>query len=380
MDLKNLPRVEQVQFIQHKNKNIIYFSVLLICITAFIALPIIKIKVSVRANGIIRPVQERIEVKVPGTGIIKAVHFKEGDLIEAGKVLLQLTDQQISSRDELNNNDLIRCREYVHDLVLLTDDKLLSDELLSQLISSMYKEQLSRYLNQGKIHQTSLDKVKSEWMTDSILFNDKVISRKELYDKKQELEKIVAGYVAFIKDQQANWHQDLHKYSLQVEVTKSQQILYEDELKMKKVIAPVSGVIQQTGTRYVGSLVSSGEVVCIISPEVDIQGECYVAASDVGMLRVGQPVTIQVDAFDYNYFGAVSGKLLSIDNDFTLIDNKPVFKIKCSFNHTKLSLKNGFVGTLRKGLTFKIRLSIAERTLWQLLFDSVDDWLLPTEV
>ncbi|MDP1845005.1 MAG: HlyD family efflux transporter periplasmic adaptor subunit [Sediminibacterium sp.] len=377
MDFKNLPKVEQMTFIRHRNNNVLYFTILLICISVITALPFIKINVSVKTNGIIRPIKERTEVKMSATGIIKTINFKEGDFVQAGKLLLELTDQQILSRIKLSYNDQIRCSEYIHDLKILTNNQSLSLELLNKLKSSLYKDQLSRHLQQIKIHQSNINKAKSEWRTDSILFSEKVISRKEFDDKKLEFDNFFAGYMTFIKDQQSVWQQDIYKYSLQFEVTQSQQILNEEELKQKKIFAPISGIIQKTGTKYVGSVASSGETVCIISPEVDIQGECYIPVSDVGMLRLGQAVVFQVDAFNSNYFGTLTGTLLSIDNDFTLIDNKPVYKIKCSFNKTKLSLKNGFVGVLKKGLTFKARLLITKRSLWQLLFDSVENWILP---
>ena len=37
--------------------------------------------------------------------------------------------------------------------------------------------------------------------------------------------------------------------------------------------------------------------------------------------------------------------------------------------------KSGFVGYLRKGMTLQARFLLAERSLWQLLFDDVSDWL-----
>ncbi len=68
---------------------------------------------------------------------------------------------------------------------------------------------------------------------------------------------------------------------------------------------------------------------------------------------------------------------MTIDNDFTLMDNKPVFKVRCQLDSTQLHLKNGFTGQIKKGLTVQARFIVARRSAWQLLFDKIDDWLNP---
>ena len=42
-----------------------------------------------------------------------------------------------------------------------------------------------------------------------------------------------------------------------------------------------------------------------------------------------------------------------------------------------LKLNNGVKGELKKGMTFTSRFLITERTLYQLLYDKVDDWVNP---
>jgi HlyD family secretion protein len=119
------------------------------------------------------------------------------------------------------------------------------------------------------------------------------------------------------------------------------------------------------------------ENLCSISPEGEVVGECYVPTRDAGMLRRGQPARFQIDAFNYNYFGAAEGRILSIDNDFTLWDNQPVFKVICIFDGKKSTSSDAYRGLLKKGLTFRARFISANRSLWQLLYDKLDDWIDP---
>jgi membrane fusion protein, peptide pheromone/bacteriocin exporter len=123
--------------------------------------------------------------------------------------------------------------------------------------------------------------------------------------------------------------------------------------------------------------VQAGEVLAIISPGAALIAECYINTRDIGLLKLNQPAIFQVDAFDYNYFGILTGKILSIDSDFTVIDNKPAFKVRCILNSSQLYLRNGFTGEIKKGMTLQARFAVTRRSLWQLLFDKIDDWLNP---
>jgi HlyD family secretion protein len=85
----------------------------------------------------------------------------------------------------------------------------------------------------------------------------------------------------------------------------------------------------------------------------------------------------QVNAFNYNQWGLANGKVIDISNDIHFIDEKPMFKVKCKLDYNYLQLKNGYKGYLKKGMTLQARFQITERTLWQLLYDKVDDWMNP---
>lgn len=166
-------------------------------------------------------------------------------------------------------------------------------------------------------------------------------------------------------------------YQSQLSHVMQNRQLINENAKTYEVRSPVTGIIQGMNTIYKGGMIQEGEIICLVSPESELIGETYVLPKDIGLLYTGQSVVYSIDAFDYNLFGNIEGDIISIDSDFTLIDNSPFFKVRCSFNTQKLSLKNGYTGNLKKGLTFQCRFVIGERTLWQLLWDKMDDWLNP---
>ncbi len=75
--------------------------------------------------------------------------------------------------------------------------------------------------------------------------------------------------------------------------------------------------------------------------------------------------------------GMASGKVIEVAHDIKIIDNKPYFEVRCSLNNEYLQLKSGYKGLLKKGMTLRAHFIITERSLWQLIYDKVDDWMNP---
>lgn len=102
-----------------------------------------------------------------------------------------------------------------------------------------------------------------------------------------------------------------------------------------------------------------------------------VKPSDIGLIKKNQHVKFQIDAFNYNQWGLLTGKVIDIDHNITLQENQAFFKVRCSMDSKELKLKSGYKTTVSKGMTLTTQFLITRRSLFDLLFDKVDDWLNP---
>ncbi len=360
-----------------KRSYFVYYTILFIITTTVIALPLVYFTIAVNVQGVTRPVTERTDVKSFISGIIDTIYYNEGSSIKKGTTILRIKDS-ITKRKRIYNDFEINQRgTFIHDLKLLTLDEP-NETLFKALSSPLYKKQLSYYLYQRTDQNANLNKAAKELSINTTLFNQKVINRKEFFDTQTTYDKTEASFKAFKVAQQTAWQQDLIKYNFELLQYKNEQAQVNTEASYYEVKAPVSGTLQHINNRYAGGLVQQNEAICSISPSGSLIGECYVSPKDIGLIKVGQTVRFQIDAFNYNYFGVLTGKVLSVDNDFTVINNTTVFKVRCGFDSTQLHLKNGYAAHLKKGLSFQARFIIGERTLWQLLWDKLDDWLNPS--
>jgi membrane fusion protein, peptide pheromone/bacteriocin exporter len=356
-------------------RNLFYVVILLLISSALCVLPFVKTSISIKTSGITRPANERTELKPALSGIIDSLFVNEGETVTQGQLLAAIKDNSTEPRFILNEFELTQRIGFISDLEKLTTARDYQNLVLQ---TPLYRQQLSKFLFQLNDQHAAIKKIQKEQEINNMLIKDKVIAPKEYFDKEIEAERLQASFNAFKNEQIINWQSDLQRYKLEVSQFIAQRNQIEADKKNHFIYASVSGVVQNINTRYAGGFIAVGETLCVISPQSKLIGECYVSTRDVGLLKVNLPARFQIDAFDYNYFGILTGEVVSIDNDFTVLENKPVFKVRCSFDSTQLLLKNGYTGELKKGLTFQVRFVVAERSLWQLLFDNIDDWLNPS--
>jgi multidrug resistance efflux pump len=370
-------RIEYLPKVKPSGK-ILYITILCMIIAILLALPLIYVDISIKSPGITRPLNERTELKSTVSGIIDSIFFSEGQDITKGDIILRVKDPNTKSKSILNDYELSERYIAIHDLTILTSATSFDDSLIGQLKSPLYKNQLSRFIHQNADHNSMIDKTSKELEINTKLAKEKVISAKELFDFQNAQLRATSAFNAFLQDQRTNWQQDLLKNNMEVSRFQQQNRQIAVEATYYDITAPVSGTVMGINSRYAGGPIQANETFCNISPAADLIAECYVPSKDVGLLRTNQHARFQIEAFDYNYYGVLTGKIVSIDNDFTLVDKTPVFKIRCLFDSTKLTLKNGMSGSLKKGMNLTARFIVAKRSLWQLLYDTLDDWINPS--
>ncbi len=311
-----LPKVKSSSYL-------LYLFLILGVVVTLATLPFIYTDISVRSSGIIRPTSERTEVKPVISGIINKLNYKEGDNIQQGAVILSLKDPNTKSKTLLNTFETTQRLQFIKDLQALSSIDFFKQDIdfqsiNSQLSSPLYKEQTNRFLHQKTEQDILLKKAMKELDMNAPLAKEKVISPKEFYDIQIQEQRQQANRKALIQEQLSNWQQDLARYKLELSQYQQQSNQISTDASYYEVKAPTGGVIQGINNRYAGGYLQANDVICNISPSGTLLAECYVAANNVGLLKLHQEARFQIDAFDYNYFGIVTGKVQSIDNDYSV--------------------------------------------------------------
>ncbi len=126
-----------------------------------------------------------------------------------------------------------------------------------------------------------------------------------------------------------------------------------------------------------GNFVNAFQQIGVISPDSNLIVELLVSPIDIGMVEINMPVKYQIDALNYNRWGFAHGKVKDISRDLVQVDGgEAFFRVKCSLNKTVLELED-IKSELTKGLTLTGQMILTKRSLFNLFYDKVDDWINP---
>ena len=369
----------EYHFNKHHSRTLILYQLLLVLVLAAgISLFFIKVDVSVRGMGILRAVQENHAVKAIVSGRIEDVMVVENQRVEAGQVLARIRTDVLDQEKNLLVSQQSDLGNQMSDLQRLTT--LLKQRNLRQrpvLSSAMYSQQFTLFWQRVYKLQNQLDMAQKNYERYEQLYNNRVVSAAEYEEAKYTYQQAKTELELAYDEQAALWQQDLNSLRLKSgEVgARFNQVVKEQELYVLQ--APAAGTIQAIKGLQQGSMISVNEVLAEISPDSGLIAETYILPKDIGYLKVGTPVNLQIDAYDYNQWGMVGGQVQSISADIFTDREQPYFKVRCLLEKDSLSLRNGYQGKLHKGMTLQARFFITSRTLFQLLYDKVDDWLNP---
>ncbi len=419
---------------RHSNKSQIIYSTIVFAVIVVIALlPVLKVDVSVQANGIIRPVCEKNEIKSLVSGTVSEIFVSENQAVGKNAVLLELDTRVLEEKLKVNlyrleeeenylcdyraavSNYLTLCGAPAPQFDLSLESKSKSNIVIADgdVRTTLYgapapqfdlslesksknnivitdedvrttfktKVCLREWLlfkNQLKENFNKLEELEKELGRLRPLFEKKIISTVEFEAKEFEFKQLKIQKELLVEQQLGKWHSEILSRQLKFKQFTAEREQFEKEKELSTICSPVGGTLEQFSGLAEGSYVQVGQTLAIISPDSDLIAEMYVAPKDIGLIQKKAKASFQVDAFNYNQWGMIKGKIKNISDDFLQFDNQPMFRVRCKLDKNYLELKNGYKGRLKKGMTLRARFLVTRRSLFQLLYDKVDDWLNPT--
>ena len=353
-----------------KSKNI-YFVVVVSVIIFLALLPIIKIDISSQSRGIIKSYKENVSLSTIVSGKIVWLQLKNNQTVAKGDTLLKISTKALETDREIQDT-------------LSSSTSLLLQDITSvlkgnttQLHTSIVREDYNKYATRRSELQSKVSQAQINYNRNKTLFDKGVIAKMEFEKYLFELRFASQALASFDKNQKSNWENQKRELQDKVKNLKGtiEKIVVESNNYF--LLAPESGTIENFNGLQVGSFLNATQPIANISPNDNLIVESTVLPNDIGLIKKNQKVKFQIDAFNYNQWGLLSGKVVEIDKNITLKDNQAYFRVKCLLDTKTLTLKSGYKTNVTKGMTLTTRYIITRRSLFDLLFDKVDDWLNP---
>lgn len=167
---------------------------------------------------------------------------------------------------------------------------------------------------------------------------------------------------------EAAWSEGLNAAGGELDEVEAQLSKAKEKYRRLVVVSPINGRVLDLGPSAPGDVVApNGFIASIVPSNADggpsLVAEIRIAPSDIGYVKPGGSVTVDVSAFDAETFGEITGKVVSVSPG-TLIgeDGAPYFRGEISLDRT-MSRASGALLRLTPGMTISAKIATGENTL-----------------
>jgi membrane fusion protein, peptide pheromone/bacteriocin exporter len=357
---------------RNKTKSFSIYLVLVLCIVAIIALlPIIKLDISSQSRGMIRSKTDNVPLIAIVSGRIVWTALHNNVTINKGDTLVKIAKEGLMSekktQDTLNTTVALQLEDM---------NRLLTGKT-TNLKTAVVREDYFKFQSHKTEFESKIAQAQMNYSRNKGLFEKGVIAKAEYEKYGYELQFATQALQSFVNQQKATWESQKHDLQERIKNLNGTVAKIKVEETNYVVLAPISGTIEKFSGVQVGSFINASQPIATISPMDNLIVESTVSPNDIGLIQKNQRVKFQIDAFNYNQWGLLEGKVIEIDKNITLQENQAFFKVRCSMNTKTIQLQSGYKTQVSKGMMLTTRYVIAQRSLFDLLFDKMNDWLNP---
>ncbi|MGL5063031.1 MAG: HlyD family efflux transporter periplasmic adaptor subunit [Microcoleus sp.] len=182
----------------------------------------------------------------------------------------------------------------------------------------------------------------------------------ELAEKSAELDRLqaeasrqqAAAHQTQLEKEQKIQQLEIDLNQVKSKIAETQTLLAQANAKLKQrfLYAPVSGIVSALNVHNIGEVVAPGQTIAEVTPKnAPLVLAVNLPNREAGFVKTGMPVQIKFDAFPYQNYGVIPGKVLSISPDSKTDERTGVFyrvevsidRHSASANHKNLQLKAG---------------------------------------
>ena len=285
---------------------------------------------TVRSHGQIIAIARNQIIQAADGGVLKQLLVSEGQQVRAGQTLAKLeTTRSEASYLEIKAKlgalqaALVRAKAESSGAALIYDLDSESNNVFTSGQQQAYSQKRQGLEDELQVLIAGLQLSEKELQMSQALLKTGDVSQLEFMRAQRQVHE-TQGRIGSVKQkylQEAK--QDVVR--IQEEISAHQFKLNERKslLDHSTLSSPVDGIVKVLRINTVGGVLRAGDELMHISPTSGgYIFEAKINPSDIGELRLGLPVSLKFDAFDYSVYGMLQGTLSYISSD-TLTDSGP---------------------------------------------------------
>lgn len=338
---------------------------------------------TVTAQGSVTPFTRTQVIQVADGGVLEKLLVQEGQTVKAGELLAVLEKERANAGVDEGSSRLTFLQLALIRAQAQTVQTRPDFGRIEKRFQNFMDEQRRLFEAKKKgfdaeigAMQDSLQMAKEEQLINEELARTGDVSRLDLIRSRRQVAELEGKMASFRNKYVSDAQEEAAKILSELDAQKYRLQEKQSVLDHTDLIAPVDGVVKSLRVTTVGGVLRTGDELMQISPSDDeLMIEAKVSPTDIGLLRVGLPVLLRVDAFDYSVYGGLKGSLKYISSD-TLVEQGPNGQSTTSYrvhirldeaqSNTKLALSE-----LRPGMTVGADIRTGKRSVLEYLFKPI---------
>ena len=340
-----------------------------------------EIEQTVRTQGQVIPGARTQIIQAVDGGVLSAIRVQEGDRVTRGQVLAVLeTDRARASFDESQSKvaalaaALERAHAEAEGRRPVFGGTLAAHTHLVAAQKALYTQRQQGLNEAVAAIDDSLRLASDELRINEKLMTTGDISQVELLRVRRQVLELKAK----MQEWQSKYRQEARTEAARLEEELAGQRFRRDErrnvLDHTDLTASMDGVVKYLRFNTVGGVLRAGDEVMQISPtDGELLLEVKLNPSDIGQLRVGLPVQLRLDAYDYTLYGSALGELVYLGSD-TLTEPGPngqpqtTYRGRIRLTPEKLAMHQKLRNVdIKPGMTATADIQVGHRTVLQYL-------------
>ena len=340
---------------------------------------VMRLPETVHCPFVLVPATGADPIQSPRQAVINRVSVSEGQTVKGGEELFVLRSDEIRGWDmqfrtlteDLRNREESLAQTDSAHISQLNIKKAEIEQAKSEVKFRENHARTSRDLvtrmeklaQHGGISEVELVKLKLDLAGSEKDFS---VAQKTVQQADLDRERMETEHRRLRGEQQS----EIQKLKMRIAGLKTD--LENTQQNMLTVRSPYDGVIISMDQRTVGSVVQQGQVLCQLSPQ-DAKPRARMALSETGLpkLAVAQRVRYFFEAFPYQRYGAVNGRLDWISPSAITTTDGSRFIALASLDRTTISPRPGQVLPLRVGMKGEAHIIVGGRNLIEYAFEPV---------
>ena len=313
------------------------------------------------AQGILEPVAGVRDIQIPLNGVVDSLNVKEGERVKKGQILLTLDPEATKQKEKTAKKSLELIKEQIRlkeielgkylELNRADQDSLGRNLQLSQEIRDRYTQlaaegataelQLLEQQNRVEEIRGRLEKSKVDGLRQSAILNQEI---QQLLSREAELE--------------------------------SQITEHSVALRYQKITSPVDGVVFELLPGGAGYVNRGNQPVLKVVPFDQLLARVEIPSTDIGFVRIGQPVDISIDSFPATDFGVLEGSVVKVGSDALepeQLNQTYRYPAEIELDSQQLMLRSGQTLPLQVGVSLTANIKLRSVSYLQLLLGSFRD-------